>query len=461
MSRLISSAPPFTSGYLGIISAQSSSSQAVSVFLIMEQYVTINPEIIHFEASLDKPSYTVVRLDNISTQAVAFKVKMNELRRYSIKPNMGIVKAAEYCEIGISQDAFDEVPRNVNNFPDKILFQILPQSSFPSDLKDSHTALVNMWKTIPRSRIMQRKHKVTVKFTKTFGMGMYVDISPRDVHFQMTPGKESTTSVLLENIHYGPIAFKVKTSDVRRFVVNPNMGIVAAKDSIDIEFKQQAFKEVPFDLNDCRDAFLLQIIPYDPLIDDTETELTDDMALAKMWKTVAREDILQCKLDISMRLRGRSHTVIEALAKYVSVSAPVVHFLVVLGNESHTAFRVQNISDQRVAYKTRTIDFPHYYVVPDAGVLKPEESVELVITQEALEKFNPAWISRKNGFVLEVVPFSALPSELQHDDEGLLKEWERIPRVFVLKTGFDITMKVASRRERICTFLLRKVGLRP
>ncbi|KAK7847478.1 vesicle-associated protein 1-2 [Quercus suber] len=93
--------------------------------------------------------------------------------------------------------------------------------------------------------------------------GDLLSIEPQELQFPFEPRKQISCSLQLFNKTDNYVAFKVKTTNPKKYCVRPNTGIVMPKSSCDVTVTMQAQKEVPPDMQ-CRDKFLLQSVVASP-----------------------------------------------------------------------------------------------------------------------------------------------------------------------------------------------------
>lgn len=84
-----------------------------------------------------------------------------------------------------------------------------------------------------------------------------VDIQPREIKFIFEPRKQSSCITQLINKTDKNVAFKVKTTNPKKYCVRPNTGIISSKSSCEFKIIMQAQQEPPPDMV-CKDKFLVQ-----------------------------------------------------------------------------------------------------------------------------------------------------------------------------------------------------------
>ncbi|XP_062175453.1 vesicle-associated protein 1-3 [Alnus glutinosa] len=91
------------------------------------------------------------------------------------------------------------------------------------------------------------------------GTGDLLNIQPTELKVQFELKRQSSSSMQLTNKTDKYVAFKVKTTNPKKYCVRPNAGIVLPRTTCNVTVTMQAPKEVPPDLQ-CKDKFLLQSV---------------------------------------------------------------------------------------------------------------------------------------------------------------------------------------------------------
>ncbi|KAM3266900.1 Vesicle-associated protein 1-1 [Capsicum chinense] len=84
-------------------------------------------------------------------------------------------------------------------------------------------------------------------------------INPLELKFAFELKKQISCSLQLSNKTENHVAFKVKTTNPKKYCVRPNTGIVSPRSTCDVVVTMQAQKEAPADMQ-CKDKFLLQSV---------------------------------------------------------------------------------------------------------------------------------------------------------------------------------------------------------
>ncbi|XP_065045804.1 vesicle-associated protein 1-3-like [Musa acuminata AAA Group] len=89
--------------------------------------------------------------------------------------------------------------------------------------------------------------------------GGFLEIQPTELKFPFELKKQSSCSMQLINKTDHFVAFKVKTTNPKKYCVRPNTGMVLPRSTCDVTVTMQAQKEAPPDMQ-CKDKFLLQSV---------------------------------------------------------------------------------------------------------------------------------------------------------------------------------------------------------
>ncbi|XP_019235668.1 PREDICTED: vesicle-associated protein 1-3 [Nicotiana attenuata] len=108
----------------------------------------------------------------------------------------------------------------------------------------------------------------------TMSSGDFINIYPTELKFPFELRKQSACSLQLSNKTDQYIAFKVKTTNPKKYCVRPNAGVVLPGSSCNVTVTMQAQKEAPPDMQ-CKDKFLIQsvIAPSGTSNKDVTTEM--------------------------------------------------------------------------------------------------------------------------------------------------------------------------------------------
>ncbi|KAI4370355.1 hypothetical protein MLD38_018714 [Melastoma candidum] len=115
-------------------------------------------------------------------------------------------------------------------------------------------------------------------------------IEPQELQFPFELRKQISCSLQLSNKTDNYVAFKVKTTNPKKYCVRPNTGIVLPRSTSDIVVTMQAQKEAPLDMQ-CKDKFLLQSVIAAP--GATNTDISPEM-----FNKESGHDVEECKLRV-------------------------------------------------------------------------------------------------------------------------------------------------------------------
>ncbi|XP_058209797.1 vesicle-associated protein 1-2 isoform X1 [Rhododendron vialii] len=121
--------------------------------------------------------------------------------------------------------------------------------------------------------------------------GELLSIEPQELQFPFELKKQISCSLQLTNKTSNYVAFKVKTTNPKKYCVRPNTGIVLPQSTSDVIVTMQAQKEAPADMQ-CKDKFLLQSAVTSP--GATTKDITPEMFHKESGNTVE-----ECKLRVS------------------------------------------------------------------------------------------------------------------------------------------------------------------
>ncbi|KAF8081381.1 hypothetical protein N665_0890s0019 [Sinapis alba] len=101
-----------------------------------------------------------------------------------------------------------------------------------------------------------------------------LSVEPLDLQFPFELRKQISCSLYLTNKTDKHVAFKVKTTNPKKYCVRPNTGVVLPRSTCEVVVTMQAQKEAPSDMQ-CKDKFLLQGVTASPGV--TAKDVTPEM----------------------------------------------------------------------------------------------------------------------------------------------------------------------------------------
>ncbi|KAL4284239.1 hypothetical protein GQ457_16G026810 [Hibiscus cannabinus] len=120
--------------------------------------------------------------------------------------------------------------------------------------------------------------------------GELLNVDPIELKFPFELKKQTSCFIQLSNKTDDYVAFKVKTTNPKRYCVRPNTGIVLPKSTCEVIVTMQAQKEAPADMQ-CKDKFLLQCVKAPG--GATPKDIT-----AEMFNREAGNVVEECKLRV-------------------------------------------------------------------------------------------------------------------------------------------------------------------
>ncbi|KAG9139919.1 hypothetical protein Leryth_023035 [Lithospermum erythrorhizon] len=120
--------------------------------------------------------------------------------------------------------------------------------------------------------------------------GEVLEVDPLELHFPFELKKQISCSMQLSNKTDTHVAFKVKTTNPKKYCVRPNTGVVLPRSSCDVTVTMQAQKEAPLDMQ-CKDKFLLQSVNVSP--EASTKEITPEL-----FNKESGNRVEECKLRV-------------------------------------------------------------------------------------------------------------------------------------------------------------------
>ncbi|KAK6920309.1 Major sperm protein (MSP) domain [Dillenia turbinata] len=121
--------------------------------------------------------------------------------------------------------------------------------------------------------------------------GELLTIEPQELQFPFELKKQISCALHLSNSTDNYVAFKVKTTNPKKYCVRPNTGVVLPRSTCDVIVTMQAQREAPPDMQ-CKDKFLLQSVVASP--GATAKDITPEM-----FNKESGDHVEECKLRVA------------------------------------------------------------------------------------------------------------------------------------------------------------------
>ncbi|XP_057805546.1 vesicle-associated protein 1-2-like [Salvia miltiorrhiza] len=275
------------------------------------ELLQIEPRQLQFPFELKKQISCSMQLTNKSGNHVAFKVKTTNPKKYCVRPNTGVVMPYSSCDVTVTMQAQKEAPpdmqcrdkfllhsvvvnpgisakditpkmfnKELGNQVDECKLKVayVPPPQPPSPVREGseegsfpRASLSENWNV---NQMLESLTRSIIWRTAAIRLEMsnydLLQIDPLELQFPFELKKQISCSMQLTNKSEKHVAFKVKTTNPKKFCVRPNTGVVMPHSTCDVTVTMQAQKAAPPDLQ-CRDKFLLQSVVITPEMFDKES----------------------------------------------------------------------------------------------------------------------------------------------------------------------------------------------
>lgn len=124
----------------------------------MEKWLTYSPLTLQFDVVLNHQNVTAMDLQNVSSEPVAYKIKTNNPKRYTVQPTSAILTPGQVITVKFTQMAFETFPEDMDDCQDKFQLLMIPLSQIPSGPMESspfqgHESISSLWKVAPVNAI--------------------------------------------------------------------------------------------------------------------------------------------------------------------------------------------------------------------------------------------------------------------------------------------------------------------
>lgn len=223
-----------------------------------EELLKIEPPVLTFQFELNKQASCSIRLSNKTQKHVAFKVMTTNSTKYWVQLNVGIISPRTTLDITVTMQSQKEAPPSMQ-CKDKFQIQSAVASS-GATIEDVRRLFNKEGHPIQKCKldvvyniVPQIPSSVPVGSTRVRKL---LDVKPSELQFLFELNKELSRSFQLSNVTENRVAFKVKTTNTKKYCVIPIKGFVLPRSTCDITVKMRAQDEFPPDMK-CSDKFLI------------------------------------------------------------------------------------------------------------------------------------------------------------------------------------------------------------
>ncbi|CAI9775554.1 unnamed protein product [Fraxinus pennsylvanica] len=211
-----------------------------------EELLKIEPPVLTFQFELNKQASCSIRLSNKTQKHVAFKVKTTNPTNF------------EFACFAVTMQSQKEAPPSMQ-CKDKFQIQSAVASS-GATIEDVRRLFNEEGHPIQKCKL-EVVYNIVPQIPSSVPVGStrvrkLLDVKPSELQFLFELNKELSCSFQLSNVTENRVAFKVETTNTKKYCVIPMKGFVLPRSTCDITVKMQAQNEFP-DAK-CSDKFLIQ-----------------------------------------------------------------------------------------------------------------------------------------------------------------------------------------------------------
>ncbi|XP_011070115.1 vesicle-associated protein 1-4 [Sesamum indicum] len=234
------------------------------------------------------------------------------------------------------------------------------------------------------------------------GTEQLLGFEPPELSFPFELDKQLSCSMRLLNKTENHVAFKLLTTNPKKYGVRPRIGILAPGSACDITVTMRAVKEAPQNMR-CKDKFMIQSAVASP-------DATKEDAL-NMFNRDAGHVFQESKLRVVY-----SNPTVEAPAmenpnpngpemrKLLDIQPSKLQFPLSLNKELSSSLQLSNVTDNHVAFRISAS--PKYLVQPKVGIILPQSTCDITVRMQAQNKVLSEMQS-EDKFLIQSVTLSA------------------------------------------------------
>lgn len=219
-----------------------------------------------------------------------------------------------------------------------------------------------------------------------------LSVEPQELQFPFELKKQSSCSLKLSNKTENYVAFRVKTTDAKKYRMKSNTGVVLPWTTCNVLVSMQAQKKAPSD-KECKDKFLIQSVVVSP--GTTTKDVTSEMFKKEAGHRVEESTLRVVYVTPSQPLvKKQSSTRASFSDKGGSLRPRIVlkplvlelQFRFELEKVISCSFKLSNKVNYHAAFQFKTTNPEKYIVSPNTGVILPCSTCIITVTMPAQKK---------------------------------------------------------------------------
>ncbi|KAL3499577.1 hypothetical protein ACH5RR_038670 [Cinchona calisaya] len=228
---------------------------------------------------------------------------------------------------------------------------------------------------------------------KSASGGRFLKIEPLELRFTFEPKKQISCYLYLSNSTDNYVAFKVLTSNVTNYTVQPNYGIILPQTACGITVKMQPQNEPPTGMQ-CKDKFKIQTVLLGPCAD--LTNITKSVFNKEEGYSMEEYKLpviyLSAALPLSSEFKEANSLLTDdenldssqmSTMDLFNVEPVEVNFPFEVNKQISSSIQLSNMTKNYVAFKLMTTDPKNYCVRPNRGVMVPQSTSNITVKKQA------------------------------------------------------------------------------
>ncbi|KAK4422864.1 Vesicle-associated protein 1-1 [Sesamum alatum] len=231
------------------------------------------------------------------------------------------------------------------------------------------------------------------------GTEQLLSFEPSELSFPFEVDKQLSCSMRLLNKTENHVAFKLLSTNPKKYGVRPRIGILAPGSACDITVTMRAVKEAPQNMR-CKDKFMIQSAVASP-------DATKEDAL-NMFNREAGHVFKESKLRVVYSTPTVEAPVMEnpnpngpETRKLLDIQPSELQLPLSPNKELSSSLRLSNVTENRVAFRIKP-GSPKYLVQPKVGIILPQSTCDITVRMQAESKV-PSEIQSEDKFLIQSV----------------------------------------------------------
>ncbi|KAG8382423.1 hypothetical protein BUALT_Bualt05G0075700 [Buddleja alternifolia] len=246
-----------------------------------------------------------------------------------------------------------------------------------------------------------------------------LNFEPQELSFPFELNKQLSSSIQLWNNTQNPVAFKLLSTNPKKYGVRPRIGVLLPGSACEITVTMVAMREAPHNMR-CKDKFMIQSAVASPGSTTEDARKMFNKEAGHIFQE-SKLRVVYCKPTESSAIENSNSNnsevtelIVEphdnvlpmSMIKLLDIQPPQLQYPVKMNKDFSCSIRLSNVNENHVAFRVKTAS-PKYFVQPNKGIVLPHSTCEITVRRQAQMEEDPSDMKSEDKLAIQSVVATA------------------------------------------------------